>query len=173
MSNKKIYNYISVSLTVKGFTIMELLVSMLVFISIVSVALLLLMNVQKGIGLIKKDSNYFSGYQKFSSMFEKDYLDALAVLENGNEITCRLSSGDVVYSFMDEKIIRSGGNTEFEFTIKLFKKQCFFYLDSDFVEAIDFTFSYHGEELPFYIYKEYDSKEQIKYLIENAGSDTN
>jgi len=151
-----------------AFTVMELLVSMFIFAIIVSVAFVLLMNVTKGIGHIKKDSAYFMNYHKFVSLFEKDMMDALYLKEEAGDILCVLPKGEVLYQFTSENIIRSSEDFDVQWPLKLLNKEVFYLDETDWLQSVDFKIAFHGEELPLFLYKEYKAKAYIKYQLENA-----
>ncbi|MHC1705773.1 MAG: type II secretion system protein J [Tenuifilaceae bacterium] len=163
------YELIHSNRRVKAFTIIELMVAMVIFVTVISLGLLLWSNVNSGIGKIQKDSEVFYEYVSFITTLEKDFSQAVDISNSGIQLDLSNDIEDISYVFHPDSIIRSINNRNTKFNLKVVNYDFKYFKSTDLIDWINLRFILQGKEISCLIYKSIKGKSIINTLLENGN----
>ncbi|HCT31378.1 MAG TPA: hypothetical protein DIW31_11775 [Bacteroidales bacterium] len=153
----------------KAFTIMELMVAMVLFVTIISLGILLWSNVNNGLKKIQSDSDVFYEYISFITTIQRDMDQALTVSHAGINLDLNNDVEDIAYTFYPDSVIRAINAVKTKFNLKMVNYEFNYYNKTDLVDGIEFLFMLQKKEIKCYIYKPTRGRSLIKTLLEDGN----
>jgi len=153
----------------KAFTIMELMVAMVLFITIISLGMLVWNNVSNGIRRIQNESDIFYDYISFITLLEKDVNQAVTIDNKGIRLDFTNDINDISYTFYPDSVVRSVDGNNYKFNIKTLSYKFSYIKGLDVVNGVDLHFKLQGKDIGCFINRSIEGKPLIKTLLENGN----
>lgn len=154
---------------IKAFTIMELMVAMVLFVTIISLGMLIWSNVNNGLRKIQKESEIFYEYISLVTVLEKDFNQAEEVGNVGIRLDLVNDVNDVSYTFYPDSIVRSINSNRTKFILQTISYELSYIKNLDIVNGIDLHFKLQGKDINCSINKSIKGITLIKNQLENGN----
>lgn len=148
---------------------MELMVAMVLFVTVISLGILLWSNVNNGLKKIQGDSEVFYEYISFITTLEKDMNQAIDVSHTGENLDLNNDVDDIAYTFYSDSVVRSINSVKTKFNLKTINYQFSYNDKSDIVDGVELRFMLQGKEIKCFIYRPTRGKSLIKTLLEDGN----
>lgn len=163
------FDFVHIESKVKAFTIMELMVAMVIFITVISLGLLLWSNVNNGLGKIQRDSDVFTEYVSFITTIEKDLNQAVFITNSGIRLDLSNDIEDISYTFFPDSIIRSINNLNTKFGLHTTSYEFNYFQKTDIIDGVNLQFRLNGKEIRCFVFKSIKGRSSINTLLGNGN----
>lgn len=153
----------------KAFTIMELMVAMVLFVTVISLGMLLWSNVNNGLGKIQRDSDVFTEYISFTTTLEKDFNQAVVISNSGIQLDLKNDIEDITYTFYPDSIIRSINNLNTKFGLHTTSYEFNYYQETDIIDGVNLQFKLNGKDISCFVFKPIKGRSSINTLLDNGN----
>lgn len=152
-----------------AFTIVELMVSMVILLTIISIGILLWTNVVRGIGKFQLDSDLYYNYIDLTNRLEQDLNNAVQVNMSGRTLSLSNDIAENTYTFYPDSVTLESKNAITKFNIKSNVIELNYYNETDIVNGLFIEFVLNGKQIPFHIHKPIRGRFQINTLFEDGN----
>ncbi|MDD2196889.1 MAG: hypothetical protein PHE03_12825 [Bacteroidales bacterium] len=153
----------------KAFTIIELMVALVLFVTIISMAMLLWSNVQKGLSLFQKSSDEYYQYIALTARIERDFIQSLSTTIQPNSFAFSNNTNNITYTILPNSVVCNNGRATITYPAKLIRVTPFYFSDTDLVSELALEFEIQGKRITFHIAKKLNGKQLFNNTI-NYGS---
>lgn len=153
----------------KAFTIMELMVAMVLFVTIISLGMLVWNNVNKGLRKIQNESEIFYEYVSLITVLDKDFNQAEVIENVGIRLDLINDINDISYTFYSDSVVRSINSNRSRFILQTISYELSYIKNLDVVNGIDLRFKLQGKDIRCFINKTIEGKALIKNQLENGN----
>ncbi len=153
----------------KAFTIMELMVAMVLFVTVISLGVLLWSNVNNGLRKIQNDSEVFYEYVSFVTTLDKDFNQAVFISYAGIRLDLSNDIEDISYTFHADSIVRSINNRNTKFAIKTINFELNYFQKTDIIDGINLNIKLQGKDIRCFVFKAIKGRSSINTLLGNGN----
>jgi type II secretory pathway pseudopilin PulG len=161
--------FLHINQKVNAFTIVELMVAMVIFVTVISLGLLIWSNVNHGLGKIQKDSDVFNEYASFVTTIEKDFNQAVSITNSGIRLDLSNDIEDISYTFHPDSIIRSMNKRNTKFNLKTTSYEFNYFNKTDIIDGVKLQFKLNGKEIGCFVFKSIKGRSSINTLLGNGN----
>jgi len=152
-----------------AFTIVELMVSMVILLTVISIGVLLWTNVVRGIGKFQSDSDLYYNYLDLTNRLEQDLNNAVRINMSGRVLNLSNDTNESNYTFYSDSVTLENRNSFTAYYIKSTIIELNYYEDTDIVNGLFIEFTINGKKVPYHIHKPIRGRFQINTLFENGN----
>ncbi len=152
-----------------AFTIVELMVSMIILLTVISIGMLLWTNVVRGIGKFQTDSDLYYNYIDLTNRLEQDLNNAVQVNMSGRTLSLSNDIAENIYTFYPDSVTLESKNAITKFNIKSNVIELNYYNETDIVNGLFIEFVINGKQIPFHIQKPIRGRFHINTMFENGN----
>lgn len=148
----------------RGFTIFEILIAMVVSSVAVSLSIMIWLNLQKFLNGISDKNNIRTEILLFKNQLREDYFDGMIVTKKSNGFCMNRQEEKIFYSLHEDFITRSTENKVDTFQIHVRNIDYKHILpETELLKEVAIEIQAEGIVLPYMLVMDYDSKTLIKY----------
>jgi len=144
-------------------------VAMVLFVTVISLGVLLWSNVNNGLKKIQNDSDVFYEYISLVTVLEKDFNLAVVISNSGISLDLSNDVEDITYTFHPDSVIRSINNRSTKFNLKTRSYELNYYKKTDLINGIDLQFNLKGKDITCFISKSFEGRSLIKTQLEDGN----
>jgi type II secretory pathway pseudopilin PulG len=152
-----------------AFTIIELMVAMVLFITIISLGMLVWNNVNNGLRRIQNESEIFYEYISLITVLEKDFNQAEEIKNVGIGLDLANDINDISYVFYPDSVVRTINSNRTKFMLRTISYELSYIKNIDVVNGIDLRFKLQGKDIISFINRSVTGKTLIKNQLENGN----
>lgn len=145
------------------------MVAMVLFVTIISLGMLVWSNINNGLRKIQNESDIFYEYISLITLIEKDFNQAEIIEVAGSRIDLTNDVNDISYTFYPDSVVRSKNSNSKRFTIKTTTYELSYLKGLDVVNGIDLHFRLQGKDISCFINRSIEGKPLIKTQLENGN----
>jgi hypothetical protein len=148
---------------------MELMVAMVLFVTVISLGMLLWSNVNSGLRKIQNDSDVFYEYISLVNLLDKDINQAIKINSSGIKFELFNDIEDISYFFYPDSVIRLVNSTSSKFHLKTLNYELNYYKTTDIINGIKLQFNLQGKNTNCFLYKSIEGRSIIKTQLEDGN----
>jgi type II secretory pathway pseudopilin PulG len=149
-----------------AFTIIELMVALVLFVTIISMAMLLWSNVQKGLSLFQKSSEEYYQFITLTARIERDFSQTQYTSFQVNSITFSTDSDETTYTILPYSVVCSNSKADIRYPVKLVRVTPFYYGDTDLVTELALEFEIQGKRITYHITRKVTGKQHFNSTLD-------
>ncbi|MBP7222209.1 MAG: hypothetical protein KBA50_03070 [Sedimentibacter sp.] len=165
---KRIFK-IDLSSKIPAFTIVELMVSMVLLVTIISIGILLWTNVVKGIGKFQNDSDLYYSYVDLTTQLQQDLSKAVLINISGRTLNLANDREYNTYTFYVDSVVRENSNARVKYGIKSNAMELSYQGQSDLVNGLFIEFNVNGKPIKFHAYKPIRGRFLVNLIFEDGN----
>ena len=153
---------------VKAFTLIELVVVMIISGILFSIAYFSFFIISQRFNHFSSASSSVMEISNLQTILNKDFDEAEFLQLQGDDLIVKKDSLELLYHFEEDYLLRTQLDQVDTFHIPIENKSYYFknaiyYLNTGYIDELEFTSEYHDEKFHFHFHKDYSTEQLINF----------